>query len=71
MTPFERAARERWAQVFGASSEGCCEECGAWIDPRTVPHHRKGFQGGIGGRRHHDPDGLIFLCDLCHRSKHG
>ena len=66
---FRDAARIAWEAKFG-DCDGTCEVCGCYLHPDSVPHHRKGFQGGLGGRRRHDPEGFKWVCPECHRREH-
>ncbi len=67
---FRRAAEIHWLRQQGDVEWGRCEDCGVAIHRLTVPHHVKGAQGGLGGRRKHTPDLLRHLCRPCHDAQH-
>ena len=67
---FKRASEIRWERLFPEQEWGACEECGRTIPKGTVPHHTKYAQGGLGGKRIHDPDQMAILCMSCHEAKH-
>lgn len=63
---FRAAALLHWQNLYGDAEWGPCEECSVWIHRDTAPHHRRGYEGGLGGKRKHDPEGLVHLCQSCH-----
>ena len=66
---FRRAAEDLYLMVADpATGSLACEECGCYLPPGTVPHHRKG--AGLGGRRLHTVENLSLLCVPCHNAKH-
>ena len=66
MKGFRQAADERWLRVQGDLPWGACEACGCIVPRETVPHHIRGAEGGMGGKRIHRWDLLRHLCGACH-----
>lgn len=67
---FREAAEIRWYMILDPVNGVLCEDgCGTPLPEGTVPHHETG-RGGIGGKRKHAPENLLFLCAECHRKRH-
>lgn len=51
---------------------GYCRRCGQFLGDRRIHHHIHygGDFRGMGGRRLHEVDNLVTLCNECHRAVH-